>query len=151
MAMHVDLAPGVPPSDRMMPANESERLAIAQQGFTSLIIAAPRVDYIALMTTLLPLLRTSASVALFSPCLQPLVECYTAFKASGEFIAIQVAESWWREQQVLPSRTHPTMNTPGTGGYVLTATRVALPAKQQAKRAADAQEGSKRPPKRARH
>jgi len=36
----------------------------------------------------------------------------------------QVQESWWREQQVLPSRTHPTMSTPGTGGYLLSGIRV---------------------------
>lgn len=37
-------------------------------------------------------------------------------------------ESWWREAQVLPSRTHPTMSTSGTGGYLLSGTKVAAAA-----------------------
>lgn len=37
---------------------------------------------------------------------------------------MQVQESWCREMQVLPARTHPTMTTSGTGGYLLSAVRV---------------------------
>lgn len=33
-------------------------------------------------------------------------------------------ESWWRELQVLPSRTHPQMATTGTGGYLLSGIKV---------------------------
>lgn len=39
-------------------------------------------------------------------------------------VCVQLQESWWREVQVLPMRTHPTMTTSGTGGYLLTGTRV---------------------------
>lgn len=38
--------------------------------------------------------------------------------------AVQLQESWCREMQVLPARTHPTMTTSGTGGYILSAIRV---------------------------
>ncbi len=33
-------------------------------------------------------------------------------------------ESWWRECQVLPSRTHPVMSTSGSGGYLLSGTTI---------------------------
>lgn len=39
-------------------------------------------------------------------------------------LLVQIQESWWREIQVLPMRTHPTMTTSGTGGYLLTGIRV---------------------------
>ncbi len=35
-----------------------------------------------------------------------------------------VQESWWREHQVLPFRTHPQMSTTGTGGYLLSGIKV---------------------------
>lgn len=37
---------------------------------------------------------------------------------------LQIQESWRREIQVLPMRTHPTMTTSGTGGYLLSGIRV---------------------------
>jgi len=35
-----------------------------------------------------------------------------------------VTEAWLRQYQVLPGRTHPMMNTSGSGGYLLTATKI---------------------------
>ena len=37
-----------------------------------------------------------------------------------------VQESWWREHQVLPFRTHPQMSTTGTGGYLLSGIKLAV-------------------------
>ena len=45
-------------------------------------------------------------------------------QVSKEAVALQLQESWWREYQVLPGRTHPEMMTSGTGGYVLSGVRV---------------------------
>jgi tRNA (adenine-N(1)-)-methyltransferase non-catalytic subunit len=45
-------------------------------------------------------------------------------QVSKEAVALQLQESWWREYQVLPGRTHPEMMTSGTGGYVLSGIRV---------------------------
>lgn len=36
----------------------------------------------------------------------------------------ELGELWYREYQVLPNRTHPTMMMNATGGYILTATKV---------------------------
>ncbi len=46
-------------------------------------------------------------------------------QVSKEAVALQLNESWWREYQVLPGRTHPGMMTSGTGGYVLSGTKAA--------------------------
>lgn len=40
-------------------------------------------------------------------------------------VGLQLQESWWREYQVLPGRTHPTMSTSGTGGYILSGIKTA--------------------------
>lgn len=52
-------------------------------------------------------------------------------------IPIFLQESWWRELQVLPSRTHPTMSTSGTGGYLLSGTKVVAPEAADATTAAN--------------
>ncbi|KAL0023716.1 hypothetical protein WJX79_006690 [Trebouxia sp. C0005] len=43
---------------------------------------------------------------------------------SKQALNLTLAESWWREYQVLPARTHPTMSAYGTGGYILSGTKV---------------------------
>lgn len=45
-------------------------------------------------------------------------------QASKEAVMCQLTESWFREYQVLPSRTHPTMSMSGTGGYILSGIKV---------------------------
>lgn len=42
-------------------------------------------------------------------------------------VAMELQESWLREYQVLPGRTHPTMQTSGSGGYILSGIKVLQP------------------------
>lgn len=39
-------------------------------------------------------------------------------------VQLQLSETWMREYQVLPQRTHPLMTMSGTGGYLLTGYKV---------------------------
>jgi hypothetical protein len=41
--------------------------------------------------------------------------------ATDSLVHTQLTECWYREQQVLPNRTHPLMQMSATGGYVLSA------------------------------
>ena len=41
-------------------------------------------------------------------------------------VALALQESFWREWQVLPARTHPAMSMSATGGYLLSGIQVAL-------------------------
>ncbi|KAM5565107.1 hypothetical protein ABKV19_019237 [Rosa sericea] len=66
-----------------------------ENGFTSLIIAAPELDTWSLVKEILPLLSNSASFAIYHQYLQ-----------------------------VLPSRTHPCMQMNGFGGYILSGTKI---------------------------
>ncbi|KAJ4759892.1 tRNA (Adenine(58)-N(1))-methyltransferase non-catalytic subunit trm6 [Rhynchospora pubera] len=93
-------------------------------GFTSLIIAAPEMDVESLIMDLLPLLAYSAPFAIYHQYLQPLATCMHKLQASKMAIGMQISEPWLREYQVLPSRTHPHMQMNAFGGYILSGIRI---------------------------
>lgn len=97
---------------------------ICQGGFDCCIVAAPSNHPTSVMTKLMPLLAPSASFAIFSNWQQPLAECHLALQQAKQALNLTLAESWWREYQVLPARTHPAMTTSGTGGYILSGTKI---------------------------
>jgi len=68
-------------------------------------------------------LAPSRPFAVFCPYKEPLLECYFAMKAKG-YIMLRVTETWLRQYQVLPERTHPEINMSGGGGYVLSGYKV---------------------------
>ncbi|XWS24473.1 hypothetical protein CRYUN_Cryun28dG0105600 [Craigia yunnanensis] len=94
-----------------------------ENGFSSLIIAAPEQDAWSLVKDLLPLLSTSAPFAIYHQYLQPLATCMHNLQLEKMAIGLQISEPWLREYQVLPSRTHPCMQMSGSGGYILSGTR----------------------------
>ncbi|TXG52071.1 hypothetical protein EZV62_021240 [Acer yangbiense] len=88
-----------------------------ENGFSSLIMAAPEIDPWNLVKDLLRLLSYSAPFA-------PLVTCMHNLQTGKMAIGLQISEPWLREYQVLPSRTHPCMQMSGFGGYILSGTRI---------------------------
>lgn len=52
------------------------------------------------------------------------MECQQELHSRGLLGELELHETWTREYQVLPSRTHPTMMTHGASGYLLTGTKV---------------------------
>ena len=48
-------------------------------------------------------------------------------RAEQHYLAPSITEGWLRQYQVLPGRTHPTMQTSGSGGYLLQTIRVYVP------------------------
>ncbi|CAA2993588.1 tRNA (adenine(58)-N(1))-methyltransferase non-catalytic subunit trm6 isoform X2 [Olea europaea subsp. europaea] len=95
-----------------------------ENGFSSLIIAAPNLDPWGIVKEVLPLLSYSASFAIYHQYLQPLATCMNTLQAEKLAIGLQISEPWLREYQVLPSRTHPHMQMSATGGYILSGTRI---------------------------
>ncbi|MED6132461.1 hypothetical protein PIB30_019257 [Stylosanthes scabra] len=73
-----------------------------ENGFSSLLIAAPEMD-------IWPL---------------PLATCMHNLQLAKMAIGLQISEPWLREYQVLPSRTHPSMQMSAFGGYILTGTKI---------------------------
>jgi tRNA (adenine58-N1)-methyltransferase non-catalytic subunit len=71
------------------------------------------------LQALLPLLAPSASFAVWSQTLQPLADTMSELRSTGTAVNLMVQETWYRKQQVLPKRTHPTMSMNHGGGYLL--------------------------------
>ena len=95
-------------------------LARPGEGFTSLVMAAPVLDPVSTLQTLLPLLAPSAPFAVWAYAAAPLAEALEDLRSSHVAVNLSLTEPWLRESQVLPGRTHPTMTTQaGAGGYVL--------------------------------
>ena len=90
--------------------------------FTGCIISGCPIHPTTALQTIFPLLAPSATFAVASLHLQPLAEAMYAFRTNGTAVNMSVQDTWYREQQVLPGRTHPTMNTNHGGGYLLSGT-----------------------------
>jgi tRNA (adenine58-N1)-methyltransferase non-catalytic subunit len=74
------------------------------------------------LTDLLPFLANGGHVVVYSPFLEDLIELFVELRA--DCVNIQISETWYRHHQVLPKRTHPTVNMSTAGGYLLTAIKV---------------------------
>lgn len=101
------------------PSSLELRQRWAQRGFTSLVVAALHISPSAAAQSLLPLLAPSSSFAIYHTYLQPLAECMHKLQKEKLAVALQLSESWLREYQVLPERSHPLMQMSATGGYLL--------------------------------
>eukprot|EP00959_Pyramimonas_sp_CCMP1952_P201988 4223718-Pyramimonas_sp.AAC.1 len=53
------------------------------------------------MEAMLPLLAPSGSFAVFSPWMQPLVDCMDKLQRGRQAVGLQLTEPWYREHQVL--------------------------------------------------
>ena len=109
--------------------------SLVRPGFTSCLLAAPRLHAASLIRKVLPLLAPCAAFCAFSPWPQPLAEAMAELTKSGDAAMVSLSESWLREYQVLPGRTHPTMGTNGTGGYLLSGVKIIRAAAADAARA----------------
>lgn len=49
---------------------------------------------------------------------------HVKLRAQPEYLAPNVTETWTRQYQMLPGRTHPLMTTSGSAGYILHAIKV---------------------------
>lgn len=52
--------------------------------------------------------------------MEPLVECFKTLQDKKLAINIRLCDTWMREYQILPGRTHPNMNMSQNGGFILT-------------------------------
>ncbi|KAJ2707899.1 tRNA (adenine(58)-N(1))-methyltransferase non-catalytic subunit trm6 [Coemansia spiralis] len=93
-------------------------------GFDALVIST-NYNPTSVLKQLVPYLGSSRMLVVYDQYKETLVEAYAWLRESPEFLNVQLTESWLREYQVLPGRTHPTMTTSGGGGFVLSAIRLA--------------------------
>jgi hypothetical protein len=52
--------------------------------------------------------------------IEPLAQSFRELQKQGLAINIRLSDTWMREYQVLPGRTHPSMNMSQNGGFILT-------------------------------
>ncbi|KAJ4002289.1 Gcd10p family-domain-containing protein [Lentinula boryana] len=91
--------------------------------FEALVLAS-QYEPSGIIDRLVPYLAGSASIVAHSPHSQPLVDLQNKLRNTPGFLGPSLTEGWLRQYQVLPGRTHPTMNTSGSGGYILHAIKV---------------------------
>ncbi|KAJ9119047.1 hypothetical protein QFC22_003538 [Naganishia vaughanmartiniae] len=85
---------------------------------------------------LTPYLGGSAPIVIYSQYQPILAQTLNGMRSRPEYLAPTLTESFMRRYQVLPGRTHPTMSTSGTGGFLLHATRVIPSAENNVNRTA---------------
>ncbi|CAE6447289.1 unnamed protein product [Rhizoctonia solani] len=88
------------------------------------LVVASQFEPFSLVEKLYPYVAGSGCIAVYSPYIQPLIEAQSRMRPMPKYLAPAVQETWHREYQVLPGRTHPHMNMPGPTGYILTAIKV---------------------------
>ena len=84
------------------------------------IVLAARYDPTSTLLDLLPYLLPSCPFVVYSEYMEPLVECFRELQKQNLAINIRLMDTWMREYQVLPGRTHPAMNMSQCGGFLLT-------------------------------
>ncbi|KAF9930180.1 tRNA (adenine(58)-N(1))-methyltransferase non-catalytic subunit trm6 [Modicella reniformis] len=102
---------------------EESRKILLEGCFDALIIAS-QYQPESILEKLLPYVQGSRPVVVYHHAKEALLETNRWMRKSSDLLAPQLTESWLRKSQVLPGRTHPEMSTWGTGGCLLTATRV---------------------------
>lgn len=84
------------------------------------IIIVTHYDPTSTLLELLPYLAPSSPFVVYCEFIEPLSECFRELQKQNLAINIRLSDTWMREYQVLPGRTHPSMTMSQTGGYILT-------------------------------
>lgn len=87
------------------------------------LVVAGRSDPKNVFLALFEYLKPGYPFILFSPYKESLMDSYMAIKNVGG-ANLKLSETWLRQYQVLPHRTHPEVNMSGGGGYLLSGTKV---------------------------
>ncbi|KAF7972594.1 hypothetical protein HWV62_17398 [Athelia sp. TMB] len=88
------------------------------------LIVASEYDPYSIVEKLYPYLAGSAPIVAHSPSLQILADLQAKCRSLPGYLGPTVTEAWLRRYQVLPGRTHPTMNTSGSGGFLFNVIKV---------------------------
>ncbi|NWZ36348.1 TRM6 methyltransferase, partial [Brachypodius atriceps] len=90
------------------------------------LIVASKFHPTPLLLSLLEFVAPSRPFVVYCQYKEPLLECYTKLRERGGVINLKLSESWLRNYQVLPDRSHPKLTMSGGGGYLLSGITVLL-------------------------
>lgn len=105
--------------------DDEEGCRILTGKMDSLVIIA-KEEPISILRNLLPFMKPSSTVVVYSQCREVLVELYNELKGGSikTVTDIHIYSSFQRNYQVLPDRTHPDINMTGNSGYILVGTTI---------------------------
>ncbi|XP_073528360.1 tRNA (adenine(58)-N(1))-methyltransferase non-catalytic subunit TRM6 [Phyllobates terribilis] len=98
---------------------ESDAAKLLQDRNADGLIVASRFHPTPLLYTLLELVAPSRPFVVYCQYKEPLLECYTKLREKGGVINLKLSETWLRNYQVLPDRSHPKLVMSSGGGYIL--------------------------------
>ena len=84
------------------------------------VIIASKSDPTETLLGMMPFLGTSCPFVVFCEFMEPLSECFMELQKQNLAINLRLSDTWFREYQVLPGRTHPNMTMSQNGGFILT-------------------------------
>uniref|UniRef100_A0A8D0GRJ5 tRNA (adenine(58)-N(1))-methyltransferase non-catalytic subunit TRM6 n=1 Tax=Sphenodon punctatus TaxID=8508 RepID=A0A8D0GRJ5_SPHPU len=87
--------------------------------FCCRLIVASRFHPAPLLVSLLEFVAPSRPFVAYCQYKEPLLECYTKLREKGGVVNLKLSETWLRNYQVLPERSHPKLMMSGGGGYLL--------------------------------
>jgi tRNA (adenine-N(1)-)-methyltransferase non-catalytic subunit len=98
--------------------------SVIEAGNMDCLVVATKFYPTPIVLSLIDFVAPSRPIIVFSPYKEPLLDCFLKLKEHGGVLMIKLSETWLRGYQVLPDRTHPSINMSGSGGYLLTAMTV---------------------------
>ncbi|XP_076972220.1 tRNA (adenine(58)-N(1))-methyltransferase non-catalytic subunit TRM6 [Tamandua tetradactyla] len=90
------------------------------------LIVASRFHPTPLLLSLLDFVAPSRPFVVYCQYKEPLLECYTKLRERGGVINLRLSETWLRNYQILPDRSHPKLLMSGGGGYLLSGFTVVM-------------------------
>ena len=92
-----------------------------QESFSNLVITTSKeTSIVEIFMTLFPYLKSSGSIVVYGRDKEYLVTLEKYLFENKLAMCLNIIETFFREYQVLPLRTHPMMNMKGYSNYVLT-------------------------------
>lgn len=104
-------------------AKARNRELLFEGKFDALIISSP-YEPSTVVERLFPYISGSRRIVVYGFTKDVLVDTAAWMRKSTSYLSVDISESFLRQYQVLPGRTHPEMTTSGGGGYLLSALKV---------------------------
>ena len=92
---------------------------LLKQGKMDGLIIACKQHPTNILLSLVKYLSYSRPFVVYSPYKETLLETYQAIKETGKSVMVTLSETWLRNYQILPERSHPEVLMSGGGGYIL--------------------------------
>jgi hypothetical protein len=86
------------------------------------LILVTKYDPTITLLQLFPYLAPSSPFVIYCEFIEPLTECFYNIQKNPFLLSInlRLSDTWMREYQILPNRTHPAMSMSQSGGFILT-------------------------------